>query len=115
MPPASARSGVSRNRPLSEFILAILAVWRATKLLKDEDGPYEIFGLIRDRAGVKYNQRNIAYSRRETGKMFLCFWCLSVWVGLVAALLLRRPWWHALSLSGAAVLIEEARLSLKAE
>lgn len=76
-------------------LLTILAVWRVTSLLYQEDGPYKIFEKI-----------------RETSKgAFECFWCLSLWVSIPFALALHFDtmfiiYW--LAYSAGAILIESA-------
>lgn len=54
--------------------LAMLAVWRITSLLTNEDGPGDIFEHMRER----FNPYGV----------FDCFWCTSVWVAIPFALYL---------------------------
>ena len=71
-----------------EFVVLALAVFRVSLLLVEERGPYDIFGKLRARLGIKYDQNSFPYVtyrnglRMELGELFLCIWCLSVWVGL---------------------------------
>ncbi len=80
---------------------AVLAVWRVTHLLAEEDGPADL--VLRLRA---------ALGDGLAGRMMDCFYCLSVWVAAAfAPFVARRPgellvaW---LALSGAACLLERA-------
>jgi Protein of unknown function (DUF1360) len=81
------------------FALAVLATWRVTHLLANEDGPAKIILRIR----VKLGDGVI-------GRLMDCFNCLSLWIAAPAALLLSYrplPWavgW--LALSGGACLLE---------
>jgi hypothetical protein len=81
------------------FVLAILATWRVTHLLANEDGPADLIARFRVRLG-----------QRLAGNLLDCFNCLSLWLAAPAALYVsRRPldWlliW--LALSGAACLLE---------
>lgn len=79
--------------------MAVLATWRVTHLLANEDGPADLIVRFRARLG-----NGIA------ARLMDCFQCLSLWVALpIAFVVTRRPldlllvW---LALSGAACLLE---------
>ena len=81
------------------FLVAALAVWRATHLLAKEDGPWDVLRKFRRGLGDGV-----------LGKLVSCFYCLSIWVALpfawfVGGSLVEKAvgWW---ALSGAAVLLE---------
>lgn len=82
-----------------KFVVAGLATWRVTHLLVSEDGPADIVVRVRRRLGGGV-----------LGRAMDCFWCLSVWIAIPAALFVtRRPLDAAvtwLALSGAACLLE---------
>jgi hypothetical protein len=81
--------------------LGILGVWRVTHLLAAENGPWDIVSRVRLKLGDGV-----------LGRLFDCFYCLSLWVaapfawalgaGLKESMLL----W--LAMSGAAILLERA-------
>jgi hypothetical protein len=81
------------------FVLAVLATWRITHLLANEDGPAHIIARLRGRLG-----------HGLVGSLLDCFNCLSLWIAAPAALLLsRRPIMWVLSwlaISGGACLLE---------
>ena len=81
------------------FVLAVLATWRVTHLLTNEDGPADLVVGFRRLLG-----------RSLLGKLIDCFNCLSLWLAAPAALLVsRKPleWFLAwLALSGGACLLE---------
>src|SRR5262245_54417071 len=81
------------------FTLAVLATWRVTHLLADEDGPWNIIVRVRARLG-----------HGLVGGLMDCFNCLSLWIAAPAALLVsRRPLvWAAswLAISGLACLLQ---------
>jgi hypothetical protein len=81
------------------FVLAVLATWRVTHLLANEDGPADIIFRFRALLGQSL-----------AGKLMDCFNCLSLWIAAPAALFvsLRRMEWlfSWLALSGAACLLE---------
>jgi hypothetical protein len=81
------------------FVTAVLATWRVTHLLANEDGPGDIIVRLRRRLGHAW-----------IGSLMDCFNCLSLWIAAPAAFLLsRRPlMWAAawLALSGGACLLE---------
>jgi hypothetical protein len=86
---------------ITEFVMGAAAVWRVTHLLHAEDGPWDAFARLRRLAGEV-----------GLGKMFDCFYCLSVWVAAPFAAAIGVDWrgrvllWPALS--GAAILLERA-------
>jgi hypothetical protein len=83
----------------ARFVLAVLATWRVTHLLANEDGPADI--IVRFRAVL---------GQSIVGKLMDCFNCLSLWIAALAALFVsRRPleWVFCwLALSGGACLLE---------
>lgn len=90
-----------------QFLLAVLATWRLTHLLSEEDGPFQL----------------VFYFRRWLGKTFWgqlldCFYCLSLWIALPPALWLGVGWKEKLllwlALSGAACLLEKSTDNHKA-
>lgn len=68
------------------IVIAIFATYRITLLLSAEKGPADIFGKIRSRMGVKYDQYSNAYGTNWLSEGVLCPYCLSVWVGIGVAL-----------------------------
>jgi hypothetical protein len=78
--------------------IAVLAVWRITHLLAEEDGPFQLVARLRKRLGAGF-----------WGGLMDCFNCLSLWVALpfaaasAGALKQRVILWPALS--GAAILL----------
>jgi hypothetical protein len=85
----------------ARFALGVLATWRVTHLLAEEDGPGDLVVLLRARAGDGWR-----------GRLMDCFYCLSVWTALPFALVVARRRRDApvavLALSGAACLLERA-------
>jgi hypothetical protein len=83
----------------ARFVLAVLATWRVTHLLANEDGPADLIVRFRARLG-----------RGLGGSLMDCFNCLSLWIAAPAALFVSRKaldWLLTLlALSGAACLLE---------
>jgi len=83
----------------ARLVVGILATWRVTHLLANEDGPADIIVRLRARLGFGL-----------AGALMDCFQCLSLWIAAPAGLFVsRRPlaWLFAwLALSGAACLLE---------
>jgi hypothetical protein len=81
------------------LILGILGVWRVTHLLDAEDGPWDLVARMRRQLG-----------QGILGRLFDCFYCLSLWVAVPFAWLLgeslaeRFLLW--LALSGGAIVVE---------
>lgn len=79
--------------------LGILSVWRMTHLLYGEDGPWDLFVRLRQRAGTGF-----------WGELLDCFYCLSLWVAVPFAFLLGEEWKERLllvpALSAGAIMLE---------
>jgi hypothetical protein len=88
------------------LIVDVLVVWRVTHLLQAENGPWNLIFRLRQSAGNGF-----------WGGLLDCFYCLSLWIALPAAVLAGHGWKHALllwpALSGGAIVIE--RISAKNE
>lgn len=67
---------------LTLFLLGGLACFRLTSLLVYEAGPYDVFHRIRKRAGITYDKNSNKIADGELGRMLLCPWCTSLWVGI---------------------------------
>jgi hypothetical protein len=88
------------------FIIAALAIYRAAKLIAEEDGPAFVFKRLRGR----YSD-----DKRTFDVGLRCVYCIGVWVALIVALWLCGfggwNWWLFpiwwLGLSGAAAKIHE--------
>lgn len=82
------------------FVLSALAVWRLTHLVAEEDGPWDL--IVRLRAGLGTGM---------LGRLFDCFYCLSLWFALPFAVWIASGWLlrsvNWLALSGAACLLEK--------
>ncbi len=81
------------------FVVALLATWRVTHLLANEDGPADAIASIRAWLGDRF-----------IGKLMDCFNCLSLWIAAPAALFVSHQpleWTFTwLALSGGACLLE---------
>jgi len=79
--------------------LAILATWRVTHLLAEEDGPFDSMLRLRAKLGTS-----------QAGRMMDCFQCLSLWIAAPFTFMVTRSTWMWipawLALSGAACLLE---------
>jgi hypothetical protein len=86
-----------------KFVVAVLATWRVTHLLANEDGPADLMVRFRARLG-----------HGLAGKTMDCFNCLSLWIAAPAALFVsRKPldWLFTwLAISGAACLLDRLGL-----
>lgn len=68
--------------------VTLLSVYRLTSMLNNEAGPADIFGRLRARTGVKYDQYSNPYGTNWIAEGVLCFYCLSVWVAFGVTLLI---------------------------
>lgn len=85
---------------IEKYLVLVVVVWRITHLVTAEDGPFEIIFKIRKLAGNSF-----------FGKLMDCFYCLSIWVGLLAAIFVTRKPEEIIMLclyfSGASILLEK--------
>jgi len=83
----------------SRFVITALAAWRVTHLLAAEDGPADVIVRARARLGDGI-----------IGRLFDCFYCLSLWIAAPLAFIVCRDPLERLvtwiALSGAACLFE---------
>ena len=65
---------------LSTFFYLSLAAWRLASLIANEDGPWQMFRRLRERAEQWCNKYRFC---REFGiyELVTCEWCSSVWIG----------------------------------
>ena len=70
-----------------DFLILGLTTWRLSSLLVQEDGPFFIFVRFRSLVGIKWNELGEEYSDSVFGQVFLCVWCLSIWIGIALSLL----------------------------
>jgi hypothetical protein len=73
---------------LEIFVIAALATYRWTLMLNNESGPAHIFVRFRTRVGVKFDTYSNPIATNWVAEGVLCPFCLSVWVGIAATLLL---------------------------
>ena len=85
-------------RPVA-VVLAVLAVWRVTHLIVEEDGPWDLL------VGVRKLGTAIGL-----GRLLTCFYCASVWIAIPFTLLIANDWRSIVicipALSGGAILLE---------
>jgi hypothetical protein len=66
---------------LNIFFYLALAAWRLASLIANEDGPWQIFKRLRQRAEEWCNRYRFC---RELGlyELVTCEWCNSIWIGI---------------------------------
>lgn len=72
---------------LVAFIVLSFVTARLTLIITEEKGPWDVFLLIRQWAGVKYDEALNAFPQNKFAEGLVCAWCVSFWVGIVVALL----------------------------
>lgn len=89
-----------------KFALLSFFVWRVSKMITDEEGPFEVFVRFRDR----FSQGT------WFGRGLRCLWCISFWLGLFIGVWLGpfEDWkWgiiYGISLSTVAIVLDEKGL-----
>jgi len=98
------------------LIELILACWRLSSLIVFEDGPFDIFGKLRNAAGVRYTEDTTPYGTNVVSEAMTCLWCTSVWVALLLgfARMVKPGKWLVrwLSISAGAIVLDEALTAL---
>jgi hypothetical protein len=83
-----------------KYFIMLVIVWRLTHLFTAEDGPFDIIIRFRKLRGDSF-----------WGKLMDCFYCLSVWMGLLCACVeadgAKEIVILTLYYSGASILIEK--------
>lgn len=93
-------------------LLAALAVARVSVFIVRERAPFAVMEKIRAWVGAypviipDYNTGELP-KQSELGYLLGCVWCISIWVGLIACLLLHFPLWYALPFSAVAIAYDE--------
>ena len=80
---------------LTDLLILTLAAWRIANLIVDdsEEGPFDLLIWIRHALGIRYDDRGRMVPvasppiYRELGRAVSCMWCLSLWTGLLLALI----------------------------
>lgn len=82
------------------YLVMPVVVWRITHLISAEDGPFDVIFRVRKWLGSSFG-----------GKLMDCFYCLSIWIGLLCAVMTGN---HILMIillglfySGIAILLEK--------
>jgi hypothetical protein len=85
---------------LEKYLIIVIVVWRLTHLISSEDGPFDLIIRIRKTIGNTF-----------FGRLMDCFYCLSLWIGLLCAYFVSRSWQEIVVLtlyySGASILLEK--------
>lgn len=88
---------------MTNFLIYVLAVFRLTRLLVYEDGPFDV--LPRYRAFLaKHSTKNVLADMLL--KLFSCKYCLGVWVAIIL-LYVPKVVVTGLALSGGQYLLED--------
>jgi len=58
-----------------KYVIFVFVVWRLTHLISAEDGPFDLIFKIRRAIGNNF-----------FGQLMDCFYCLSIWIGLLCAI-----------------------------
>lgn len=82
-----------------QFALVTLAVYRVSRLITLEDGPFDVFAKIRGK--IDPNQRT------WIGRGLSCVLCVSFWIAGLAALIVGASWIEWLAMAGVIVVYYE--------
>lgn len=76
---------------MTDIFLAFVT-WRVSHLLVHERAPFAMLTKFRRAIGIRYDRHSNIVASNELGELFLCVFCLSVWVGILIAFLHYRDW-----------------------
>lgn len=82
------------------FIVAVLAVYRVSYLIAQEEGPFGIASWLRGK--IDPDQSN------WLGRGVRCVACVSFWISAIAALLINATWGEWLGIAGGVLVIHKA-------
>lgn len=90
--------------PTLNIVLRMLAIWRLSNMLVEEDGPGQILRKFRELTGIEHDKGGNKVLWNDYTPLY-CVYCTSVWV---AGALWFAPSWiiRLLALSGGAILID---------
>ena len=72
------------------YALAALAIYRLVMLVCTDDGPFDVFLRIRERAGV-YDRGADGQPTRALGRLLACPYCVGMWWATVIGMLALWP------------------------
>lgn len=73
----------SKLNTKTKLVIYTLAIWRLSNMLVDESGPFDMFGKLRHKAGVKYNTHSKPYGETFLAQLLSCIYCVSVWISAI--------------------------------
>lgn len=86
------------------MIERMLAVWRISNMLVEEDGPGRVFHILRELSGIEYDQDDQIVAFNDYTPL-TCVYCTSVWVAI--AIRFAPDWFSRLmAISAGAILID---------
>lgn len=103
---------------MRELIL-IVAAWRLTSLLVNEDGPFDMLARFRKFIGVYYDENSQRQGKNVIAKAINCAWCCSIWIALFASVFSEYSvnvlsyLLHALFISACIIFIDECILLIE--
>lgn len=68
-----------------DFVLISLAVWRVSRIIALENGPFDFMDRIRHAIGAHKGETWIQQG-------IVCIGCISFWVGMIAAVIAGGSW-----------------------
>jgi hypothetical protein len=70
-----------------DFLILVLATFRISSLVADEDGPLGVLEYLRELAGIKRDERGSTYGTNNFAVGVICLWCNSLWIGILLTIL----------------------------
>jgi len=83
-----------------DFLILGLATWRVASLFVNEKGPFNIFVLIREEAGIQHDKSGDPFliPGNFFAQVLSCVWCFSAYSGIFWMLVYKfLPFWDVLA------------------
>lgn len=92
---------------LLELVERALVIWRVSRLLVSEAGPFDAMKKLRILSGIEYNTYDDSVvSSYPAWNPLHCIYCTSIWV-MVASMVLPKWAMHLLAANGLAMLVQQ--------
>lgn len=78
-----ALDGLVRHQSVVSMTVLVLACWRLTSFMVQEDGPFGMFAKFRHLIGVRYIEgSSTPYGTNVISRLLSCTWCCTMWIGI---------------------------------
>lgn len=87
------------------FLLCTFGVWRLSRMIVKEDGPFYIFQRFRIFMGIVDEEDEPPYSTTWYGTFFTCPLCVSVWISVPFTIVYQGGFLEFIAMTGLASIL----------